>query len=119
MPLLRDPDAEWESTALTGLCHKTKPEAAYMSIRNEFGRYIRYVDGQEEYYTATDPHEWTNEIHNPVYAEVIGTLRAAFPPTAQPLTSKLVEPERVAKNAAKKAEKKRTRTSDQAETRSL
>lgn len=106
LPLLRDPDAEWESTALTGLCHKTKPKAAYMSLRNEFGRYIRYVDGQEEYYTAADPHEWTNEIHNPKYAEVIGKLRAALPPAAPPLTSKLTEPKRVSKSEAKKAEKK-------------
>ena len=45
--LLDDPRAEWESTALTGLCSKSQPEHGYITISNELGRYTRYADGQE------------------------------------------------------------------------
>ena len=80
MPLLKDPDAAWQSTAITCLTDKGTPEKGYVTIRNELGRYIRYAEGQEEFYdTQKDPHEWTNEISNPEYAEVVKKLRAAVP----------------------------------------
>ena len=80
MPLLKDPDAAWPSTAVTCLTDKETPENGYITLRNERGRYIRYKDGQEEFYdTKKDPHEWTNEIHNPEYAAVAHQLRAAVP----------------------------------------
>ncbi|MHC4202230.1 MAG: sulfatase, partial [Planctomycetota bacterium] len=66
VPLPRNPNAEWESTAITGLTCKGQPEHAYISIRNEMGRYIRYKTGQEEFYDTTkDPHEWANRIDSP------------------------------------------------------
>ena len=89
LPLLRNPEAEWKSTAVTGLCNKSEGEEAYITIRNESGRYTRYRDGQEEYYDAEDdPHEWKNQIANPTYHERIGMMRkrlAALPEIASPL----------------------------------
>jgi arylsulfatase A-like enzyme len=76
LPLLKAPDAPWKSTALTGLTQDGKP---YMSIRNELGRYIRYDADQEEFYTAKDPREWTNQINNPEYAGLVKKMRAAVP----------------------------------------
>ncbi len=79
-PLLRDPNSEWESTAITGLCDKTQPQEAFISIRNEIGRYIRYKDGQEEFYDCPkDPHEWTNQINNSAFSSTIEKLKAALP----------------------------------------
>ena len=84
VPLLKDPDAEWESTAITGLTNKKEPEYAYLSIRNEEGRYIRYINGQEEFYdTNKDPHEWTNLIDDPEYASLINKMRKLIPGTSE------------------------------------
>jgi len=80
VPLLKNPEAEWESTAITGLTSKGGPWYPYISIRNEMGRYIRYAQGQEEYYDCTrDPHEWINQIGNPKYTAVIKKLHASVP----------------------------------------
>ena len=107
VPLLKDPSAPWDSTAISGLCHKTKPEAAYISIRHELGRYIRYGADQEEYYDTTkDPHEWTNQIDNPAYASNVEKLRGLVPSNqaaAAPLPSEL---------ARKKAAKKKDKTTE-------
>ncbi len=74
VPLLREPDAEWKSTAISALASR------YVSIRNERFRYTRYSDDQEELYDCgKDPSEWTNQIGNPEYASVLKTLRAAVP----------------------------------------
>ncbi|MEQ8790746.1 MAG: sulfatase [Pirellulaceae bacterium] len=79
-PLLKDPQAKWQSTAITGLTSKGAPWKPYISIRNETGRYIRYGSDQEEFYdTAKDPHEWTNQIENPAYGKLVDRLRAAAP----------------------------------------
>lgn len=84
VPLLKKPDAPWQSTAITGLSDKAKPDTAYITLRNEHGRYIRYAAGQEEYYrSAADPLEWANEISNPDYAEVIKQMREAVPSGAR------------------------------------
>ena len=80
VPLLEDPDGEWSSTAITGLCDKSKAVEAYLTIRNESGRYTRYQDGQEEFYDATDdPNEWSNRIDDPEYAEAVKAIRARLP----------------------------------------
>jgi arylsulfatase A-like enzyme len=81
VPLLKRPEAQWKSTAITGLTSKGGPPwYPYISIRNEAGRYIRYKDGQEEFYDTTkDPHEWTNHIDSPKYASIINNMRAAIP----------------------------------------
>jgi arylsulfatase A-like enzyme len=85
-PLLKKPDAEWPSTAISALYDR------YISIRTERFRYIRYLDDQEEFYDcAEDPHEWTNQIGNPEYATEIKDLRASVPSLSEmipPMPSK-------------------------------
>lgn len=85
VPLLKNPDAQWESTAITGLTSKGGPSwLPYITIRNETGRYIRYKDGQEEFYdTSKDPHEWTNEIDNPKYTAVLKKMKLAVPDSSE------------------------------------
>jgi len=76
--LLQDPDAAWQSTAVTAYGDR------YVTIRNEQFRYIRYQNDQEEFYDVTrDPHEWTNEIGNPQYASAIAKLRRTVPELAE------------------------------------
>jgi arylsulfatase A-like enzyme len=95
VPLLKDPKAPWESTAITGLCDKTRTDLAFISLRHELGRYTRYGSDEEEFYDTTkDPHEWTNQIDRPEYADTVKKLRALVPRievTAQPLPSALSE----------------------------
>ena len=80
VPLLKNPKAAWQSTAITGLTSKGGPWYPYISIRNEMGRYIRYLDGQEEFYdTNRDPHEWTNMIDNAQYNATVKRMRTAVP----------------------------------------
>jgi arylsulfatase A-like enzyme len=87
VPLLEDPEAPWESTAITGLTSKRGPWSPYITIRNEAGRYIRYAKGQEEFYDTTrDPHEWTNRIDDPAYAPVIEKLKSAVPSLSEMAT---------------------------------
>ena len=85
----------WESTAITGLCDKSKTDLAYISIRNELGRYTRYGAKEEEFYDASkDPHEWTNQIDNPKYATTVEKLRAlvpSFEEAAHPLPTALTK----------------------------
>ncbi len=81
VPLLKDPEANWQSTAITGLTSKGGPVwKPYISIRTEAGRYTRYQDGEEEFYdTTVDPHEWTNQITNPHFSKTIKGLRGTVP----------------------------------------
>jgi arylsulfatase A-like enzyme len=76
-PLLRNPNAAWQSTAISALYDR------YVSIRTERFRYIRYRDDQEEFYDCSkDPHEWVNligQIGNPEYTTAIKELRSAVP----------------------------------------
>lgn len=106
VPLLKDPKAPWESTAITGLCDKSKTDLAYISIRHELGRYTRYGAKEEEFYDATkDPHEWTNQIDNPDYATTVEKLRALVPgfeDAAQPLPTALTRARRETQKEKKK-----------------
>ena len=114
VPLLKDPKAPWESTAMTGLCHKTKTDLAYVSIRHELGRYTSYGSEEEEFYDTTkDPREWTNQIANPDYATTVEKLRALVPgfeDAAQPLPSALTPERREPQTGEKekKRDKKKT-----------
>ncbi|MDA7896497.1 sulfatase [Akkermansiaceae bacterium] len=73
-PLLKNPQANWESTAISYLYDR------YASIRTEQFRYIRYQDGQQELYDhKKDPHEWKNEADNPKYTETLETLKSRLP----------------------------------------
>lgn len=88
VPLLNDPESDWQSTAITGLTSKGGPTwKPYISIRNATGRYTRYQDGEEEFYDCgNDPHEWTNQIDNPIFAATIAQLRSAVPTLADMAT---------------------------------
>jgi arylsulfatase A-like enzyme len=113
VPLLKDPQAPWETTAITGLCTKGKQVGlAFISIRHELGRYTRYGSDQEEFYDTTkDPHEWTNQIDNPKYATTVEKFRAlvpSFEEAAKPLPSAL-NPERRESQKEKKIEKGKKR----------
>ena len=104
VPLLNDPKAPWDSTAITGLCDKTKTDMAYISIRHELGRYTRYGSDQEEFYDASrDPHEWTNQIDNPKYAnhcrKTPNALVPSFDEAAHPLPSALTKKRRESRRA--------------------
>jgi len=73
VPLLKNPSAPSEARARSAY-------SQHMSIRTEQFRYIRYTDGEEEFYDcAKDPHEWTNQIGNPEYASAIESLRSKVP----------------------------------------
>jgi arylsulfatase A-like enzyme len=53
LPLLRDPDAEWEHAAVS------TNRFGNHAVSSDRYRYIRYLDGTEELYDiASDPHEW-------------------------------------------------------------
>lgn len=74
VPLLKDPAAAWESTAVTAFGDR------YVTLRTEKYRYIRYREGEEELYDhSTDPHEWTNQIKNKDYATDLSLLRSKVP----------------------------------------
>ena len=70
--LLKNPDAEWKTTAITAYGDR------YITIRDERFRYIRYRDDQEELYDhSKDPHEWTNQIKNKDYASELEALKVS------------------------------------------
>jgi arylsulfatase A-like enzyme len=74
MPLLKDPDAEWERPALT--THGRENH----SLRTERWRYIRYSDGTEELYDHRDDElEWTNLAQDRQHADVKRRLAKWLP----------------------------------------
>jgi arylsulfatase A-like enzyme len=88
VPLLEDPEIDWESTALSYLYDQ------YACIRTEEFRYIRYQKGQQELYDRKkDPHEWKNEAENPEYAEVLKQLSSRLP-AVEDMAKKLVRGKR-------------------------
>jgi arylsulfatase A-like enzyme len=55
VPLLRNPDKEWERPAVVQF------KSGNVAVRSDRFRYIRYRDGSEEFYDLEkDPYEWTN-----------------------------------------------------------
>jgi arylsulfatase A-like enzyme len=79
VPLLKNPDAEWERPALT-----THGKDNH-SLRSERYRYIRYSDGTEELYDHDkDALEWDNLAGNPEYADVKKQLAKWLPQTNVP-----------------------------------
>lgn len=63
LPLLRDPNAEWEHPALTTWRFNNH------AVRTADWRYIRYANGDEELYDeANDPNEWSNLAAKPEFA---------------------------------------------------
>ena len=74
VPLLRDPETEWEYPAIT-----TRDKNNH-AIRTDQFRYIRYHDGTEELYDhSKDPNEWTNLAGNKEFDEIISELSKWLP----------------------------------------
>ena len=74
IPLLKNPRAEWKSTAITAFANR------YATIRTESFRYIRYSESQEEFYDMRlDPNQWTNQIKSPDYKSIINEHRSMLP----------------------------------------
>jgi arylsulfatase A-like enzyme len=75
VPLLKDPNAEWNHVALT---HLGEPKSFGLSA--ETWRYIHYANGDEElYHIAEDPYEWTNLAGQPEHKEQLEKLRSKAP----------------------------------------
>jgi arylsulfatase A-like enzyme len=73
-PLLADPNAEWNTPALTTFGRGNH------GVRSEGWRYIRYADGGEELYDETaDPYEWTNLAGKPELASRKAELARMLP----------------------------------------
>ena len=104
LPLLKNPQAQWDRPALT--THGRDNH----SLRSEQFRYIRYSDGTEELYDhEKDELEWTNLANDPKYAGVKKQLAKWFPTTSAPeaLPAKTKE-----QSAPKKAASKRKKQSE-------
>lgn len=79
VPLLRDPELDWERPALTTYGFGNH------AVRSQRYRYIRYADGTEELYDhADDPNEWSNLAADPRYAALKAELAAWLPRTNAP-----------------------------------
>jgi arylsulfatase A-like enzyme len=74
VPLLNNPEAEWDRPALT--THGRNNHA----VRSERFRYIRYEDGSEELYDHdADPLEWKNLAADAKFADVKAELAKSLP----------------------------------------
>jgi len=74
VPLLMNPNAEWQRPALT--THGKNNHA----VRTDHYRYIRYYEGSEELYDLRkDPNEWTNLATNKELAPVKEELARWLP----------------------------------------
>ncbi|QDU86979.1 Choline-sulfatase [Pirellulimonas nuda] len=80
VPLLADPDADWDKPAVTFL---SQPHSYGLS--GERMRYIHYANGDEELYdTAQDRYEWRNLAPLPEFAGELAAFRAAAPQAFAP-----------------------------------
>ncbi len=78
-PLLENPDASWDRPALT-----TFGQENY-SLRTPDWRYIRWSNGEEEFYDHTnDPHEWHNVADEARNESVKAELARWFPEGSVP-----------------------------------
>ncbi len=74
VPLLRDPNTEWDRSVVTTL--------GYRNHAVTYGqyRYIRYADDTEELYDLeSDPNEWTNRAADPEFEGIKNELIARLP----------------------------------------
>jgi len=80
VPLLRDPEAEWDHAAIS-----TNAIGGHAVSTNQY-RYIRYSDGSEELYDIeSDPHEWHNLAGDPQLADTKAELAARLPTHNEPV----------------------------------
>lgn len=106
VPLLADPDAEWERPAIT--THGRLNHA----VRSERWRYIRYADGSEELYDhQSDPMEYTNLAGRAELAEVQKQLAAWLPKENAPNAP--MDPGKNRNQSSKKTSRKRNKNKKQ------
>ncbi len=80
VPLLRDPEGEWDHPAITTY------DFNEFSIRSGDWHYIHYIDDSEELYNLRrDPEEWTNLARNPAHREVRDRLAGLMPRNPAPV----------------------------------
>lgn len=89
----------------------------HMSVRTSDARFIRYWDGSTELYDRTsDPHEWTNQTHNPRFTDMKSKL-ARLLPTEDEVVKPLPSRQAGAVNSTPKPRKpKRDRTTGESKT---
>ncbi len=74
LPLLRNPQADWDHPAITTYGRNNH------AIRTEDFRYIHYEDGSEELYDhRNDPNEWHNLAGKKEHRDVIEQLKSYLP----------------------------------------
>lgn len=74
VPLMNAPKAEWPHVALSSF------GKGNYAVRSEHFRYIRYLDGSEEFYDhRNDPHEWKNLAASEELTDVIQIHRQHLP----------------------------------------
>jgi len=79
LPLIEDPEAEWDTPALTTYGFDNH------AVRSERYHYIRYSDGTEELYDhQNDPHEWSNLADDPQLRRIKRRLARWLPETNAP-----------------------------------
>lgn len=92
VPLLRDPELNWDYPAITTY------HFSEFSIRNERWRYTIYIDGSEELYDhESDPEEWTNLAGVPEYQAIKREMASHVPEDPSPLeqTSLKLQPHHI------------------------
>ena len=88
VPLLKDPEAEWNHPAIT--CLHVHGE---MAVSTEKYRYIRYGDdGEELYDLTTDREEWHNVANEAAYAGVKRRLERMLPGNPTPYAKTATSP---------------------------
>ena len=98
LPLLKNPQAEWDRPALTTHGHMNH------AVRSDKWRYIRYADGGEELYDEqADPLEWKNLGEDSQLAEVKQQLAGWMP--AENVPSPDESEQKAAKSQVKKLKK--------------
>jgi arylsulfatase A-like enzyme len=87
VPLLQNPEAEWNYPALTTYDYWE------FSVRTEDWRYIRYIDDSEELYDhRADPEEWRNLAYLPEYQNAKKELAKHIPANPAPLLKETLIP---------------------------
>jgi arylsulfatase A-like enzyme len=79
VPLLRDPDMDWDHPTLSTFGYRNH------SVVSSRFKYIRYADGSEELYDVErDPNEWTNLAGQARYEAVKSELATYLPEVDAP-----------------------------------
>ena len=88
VPLLKDPTAAWDKTAVTLFIRETMlGDAVGQSVRTEQWRFTQWDGGRrgtELYDHKSDPHEWTNLATRAQFAATISELKQILQASGKP-----------------------------------